>query len=362
MLCVDPYLPMHYLSSVINFPPNYSTSVVGQGNRLGLGTYLPGYKDVFDALIGPIGEFVSRDSKQVRAQLVKIGFDLSRKDISDEGTRSWDHDSLIECLGCVVEALHAGSLVIDDIQDGSDFRRGAPALHRQIGIPLAINAANWLYFWPADLIRQQGLPAAVELEIYRLFHTTMLRAHRGQALDLGHDMTEVPQEQARNISLSTIELKTGELMGMCTELGAIAGEANPETRKSLTKFGRRFGIALQMFNDIGEIVFTATDPAPLEFAKSFRRPSWVWAVAAQELDSFEYGKFQMMMRDPHTLADRATLARHPSVEKSVELACAEIESIVSFVAELADTQECHARVTAITALVELARKVMNVYA
>lgn len=42
--------------------------------------------------------------------------------------------------------LHNASLLIDDIQDNSKLRRGAPVAHSIYGVPLTINAANYVYF------------------------------------------------------------------------------------------------------------------------------------------------------------------------------------------------------------------------
>ena len=41
-----------------------------------------------------------------------------------------------------IEMLHNAFLVHDDIEDGSEARRGAPTLHRQLGIPLAVNVGD----------------------------------------------------------------------------------------------------------------------------------------------------------------------------------------------------------------------------
>jgi geranylgeranyl pyrophosphate synthase len=362
---------MHYLFSVTIFNNDLFTSTASLSNWPGVGSYLPTKKDrgsvdvpsdaflpppqAFDALIKPVREFVGRDSKQVRAQLVGIGFDLSR----DSEAAATGRGPLLECLACVVEALHAGSLVIDDIQDASDVRRGEPSLHRQIGVPLAINAANWLYFWPAELIRKQNLDSGMELEIYRLFHATMTRAHYGQALDLGHDMTQVPQDHVRDISLATIELKTGELMAMCAELGAIAGDASPERRANLAMFGRRFGVALQMFNDIAEVAGAATFT---ESQVSFRRPSWLWAVAANELDPDEYSQFQLLMKIPDVRDDHTTLSQHPVVAQAITLACAEMKNTMNLVAEITGDPKSAGHEKALHVIKELARKVMSAYA
>ncbi len=54
-------------------------------------------------------------------------------------------DKLI-VIGDLVEMLHNASLLIDDIQDNSKLRRGSPVAHSIYGVPLTINAANYIYF------------------------------------------------------------------------------------------------------------------------------------------------------------------------------------------------------------------------
>jgi geranylgeranyl pyrophosphate synthase len=81
----------------------------------------------------------------------------------------------IEDLAMAVEILHAASLIIDDIQDGSAERRSKPALHVAYGVPVAINTANWLYFEAIS-------PLGTE-DLHRAMHM-MRRCHVGQALDL----------------------------------------------------------------------------------------------------------------------------------------------------------------------------------
>ncbi len=316
------------------------------------GGELPGMPDLDDALLGPVRDFASRDSKQVRAQLVRIGFELARGNQDDRPS----DEPLLNCLSCVVEALHAGSLVIDDIQDASEVRRGQPALHVQIGVPLAINAANWLYFWPADLIRQQAIAPDLELAIYRLYHSTMVRAHYGQALDLGHDMAQVAQCNAHEISMASIELKTGQLMSMCAELGALAGGAEDIQRARLSKFGCRFGVTLQMFNDIGEVV---GDTSCNDNQRAFRRPSFIWAVAASELEPAAYGNFQRLMCDPDRTTNGRSLSDHPVVFEATRRACEEMRACI---VEATSMSECNRSSGTVSALNDLALKVMNTYA
>ena len=42
----------------------------------------------------------------------------------------------------ICELVHNGSLVVDDIEDGSQLRRGKPCLHRIYTLDVAVNAGN----------------------------------------------------------------------------------------------------------------------------------------------------------------------------------------------------------------------------
>lgn len=303
----------------------------------------------FDPLLSPIQEFLDRPAKKIRAQLVYSSFDLARKN-SDPAPLG---RSLLPTLAALVEALHAGSLVIDDIQDAGTNRRGRPALHSLMGQPSAINAANWLYFWPADQMRREDLPQELELEIYRLYHQTMTRAHYGQALDLAYDMTRTSQERVHSICRAAIGLKTGALMGMCSELGALAALADSSTRARLSAFGESFGACLQMFNDVSEL----RGKSPTQGSVGpFIRPSWIWAVASQMLDGSEFLEFQQQMSRAAETSSMEQLSRHRVIEQAWHQA---VEAMDSSVREL--RQEFQ-NSDAIHAVVQMAKRIQDAYA
>ena len=93
-----------------------------------------GYLDA--ALFDPARDILSRDGKGFRARLLGHSWTLA-------GGRPGEMPNL---LPVSIELLHAGSLVIDDIEDDSATRRGQPALHHRYGLPVALNTGNWLYF------------------------------------------------------------------------------------------------------------------------------------------------------------------------------------------------------------------------
>ncbi|KAF3245003.1 hypothetical protein TWF192_007526 [Orbilia oligospora] len=50
----------------------------------------------------------------------------------------------VDIIKSICEMLHRVSLVIDDMQDNSDLRRGEPAAHMVFGVPQTINSATYL--------------------------------------------------------------------------------------------------------------------------------------------------------------------------------------------------------------------------
>ena len=81
-------------------------------------------------------------------------------------------------IKALIRRLHHASLMIDDVEDASDMRRGAPAAHTVFGIAQTINTANYAYFQVLSdvaLWQPRALPALIrELEWL----------HRGQGLEL----------------------------------------------------------------------------------------------------------------------------------------------------------------------------------
>ncbi len=233
------------------------------------------------ALLNPLTEFLSRPGKRFRGQLTRLAWTLAGR-----------NDNPPAELRLVVELLHAGSLIIDDIEDGSLQRRGRAALHRLIGLPAALNLGNWLYFWPLDLLRQIELPAAVELAATRVCLDAVRVCHEGQALDLAAGIGDLHPSEVISVCHAISERKTGALMGLAAELGATAAGADADTARVLRTFGERVGVALQMLNDLSELTGTA---GPLKHPEDLThgRITWPWAWAAQRLPAARFDPLQV---------------------------------------------------------------------
>jgi geranylgeranyl pyrophosphate synthase len=220
------------------------------------------------ALLAPLQRFLARPGKRVRARLVAIGWRLGGADGEPPPN-----------LPLAVELLHAGSLIVDDVEDGSTHRRGGRALHREIGAALAINAGTFLYFWPFELVRQLALPPARELACTRRLSDTFLRCHAGQALDLGVAVDSLPRSEIAPLVRAASELKTGGLMALALSLGAAAAGAPAGPLAALEACGRSLGVAFQMLDDLENLRGVR---APEKRGEDLRhgRVAWPWAWAA----------------------------------------------------------------------------------
>lgn len=240
-------------------------------------------KHVEHSLVEPISSIGARPSKRIRNHLVDLSFALAM-DNSAEDFRWQEWRSR---AGDLLENIHLASLIVDDIQDGSAERRGGPALHLEYGLPLALNAGNSLYFWELWKLQQFGLPSEQQNRLMQRTLRMFVEAHLGQACDVGNRIREIPQEEVAAVSLSTMKLKTGALSGYALSLGAFLLNVPEDRLLALDQMGRRFGVALQMFDDVGpdpRLAFSQRQQEDLQL----QRLSWLMAIAANSLGAKEY--------------------------------------------------------------------------
>lgn len=225
-----------------------------------------------EALVGPAAVFLARPGKDVRARLVRAGWRAAGGDPADEPRG----------VARVIELLHAGSLIVDDVEDDARDRRGGPALHRLVGVPVAINTGSWLYFWALAELARLEIPGALASAV-----ATLARCHQGQALDLATRVDQLAARDVPGVVAATTRLKTAALCRLAVELGARAANASPELRASLGGLGERAGIALQMLDDLSSIT-SRPDKAREDLAAA--RPTWPWAWLAEQDDPFAWAR------------------------------------------------------------------------
>ena len=189
-----------------------------------------------------------------------------------------------------IEFIHAGSLIVDDIEDGSSVRRGRPALHLRHGMPIALNAGNWLYFWPFDLFKELALPKDRLLHIYESVTAPCCARISARPSISAPRSTRWRKRTWSNVCVASIRLKTGALMGFAALLGAVISASSGRVLSILDDFGRDLGVALQMFDDLGNAIGKC-EPSKRYEDLTLARPSWVWACAAVNSTPRDYQEF-----------------------------------------------------------------------
>jgi geranylgeranyl pyrophosphate synthase len=251
------------------------------------------------ALLDPLREFLARPSKGFRARLLELGFRLGG------GTGGAPPRE----LPLLVEILHAGSLIIDDIEDDSAQRRGGVAMHRRHGMPVALNAGNYLYFCAQALVERARLGAGARLAAYERLAACLMRSHEGQALDLSVRVDELAQADVATVVDAISRRKTGSLLGLATALGAVAAGADEAALAAIDAFGCEVGVGLQMLDDLSGFVNPDRRAKAVEDLR-LGRATWVWSVLAADLDAATYQQLRAGMADV-----RAGAPAEPLVER-----------------------------------------------
>ncbi|MCH2625896.1 MAG: polyprenyl synthetase family protein [Actinomycetota bacterium] len=160
-------------------------------------------------------------------------------------------DAMTEAMvrgGVAVELVHLGSLYHDDVMDEAETRRGIEAVNHRWGNLTAILAGDFL------LAKASELAASLGTDVAELLAATIGRLCEGQVreLQLIYDITRTEEQYFQAIAGKTAELYATS----CRIGGLIAGADRAEVER-LTEFGRAYGMAFQIVDDI--LDFIATD-------------------------------------------------------------------------------------------------------
>jgi octaprenyl-diphosphate synthase len=144
-------------------------------------------------------------------------------------------------IAAAVEWLHQGTLVIDDIIDTAELRRGHQALHSTTSPEFAVGVATFVF---ARVVRESH---AMHPEIRRHVVRAATALAEGERLELCH---------TGDVALTTtqyykiIEAKTAQLFACAAAVGALAVEAPRAQVTAMVRFGRELGLAFQIVDDL----------------------------------------------------------------------------------------------------------------
>jgi geranylgeranyl pyrophosphate synthase len=144
-------------------------------------------------------------------------------------------------IAAAVEWLHQGTLVLDDIIDTAELRRGHVALHRATSPEFAIGVAAFVF---ARVVRCSH---AMHPDIRRHVVKAATALAEGERLELRHT-----GDSALTLTqyYKIIEAKTARLFACAAGVGGLSVEAPRKQVAALVRFGRELGLAFQIIDDL----------------------------------------------------------------------------------------------------------------
>ena len=157
--------------------------------------------------------------------------------------------------GCAVEAIHAYSLIHDDLpcMDDDAMRHGKPSVHKAFDDATAVLAGDCLHALAFDILTQ--LDTSADPFVRSELVATLARASGHDGMAGGQMMDIVSQEENYDLSQITRlqQLKTGALLAASVEMGAVLGRVPPEGRAHLRAYARDIGLAFQIADDLLDV-------------------------------------------------------------------------------------------------------------
>ncbi len=158
-------------------------------------------------------------------------------------------------IAVAIEMIHSYSLVHDDLPalDNDDYRRGKLTTHKKFGEAEAILIGDALLTHSFSVITDEtkGVTSDKLVKIIG-----MVSRYAGINGMIGGQTVDIESEK-KKVSLETLkyihENKTGKLIKLPVEIGAIISEATEEEYKALENYADGIGLAFQIKDDILDI-------------------------------------------------------------------------------------------------------------
>ena len=179
--------------------------------------------------------------QRIRPLLTALAYKAYAREVSED---------LLFHLSVVVECFHKASLIHDDIEDNDDFRYDTETIHKQSGIPVAINTGDFLIGKGYELLGKLPLTSEKLAVCYQL----VASGHVALSLGQGADLLASTHRQILSLGqqLELFERKTGSAIRVALLLGAVVANAPESDLAILKTFSGCFGIAYQIKDDLDE--------------------------------------------------------------------------------------------------------------
>jgi all-trans-nonaprenyl-diphosphate synthase len=172
--------------------------------------------------------------KQVRPAVVLL---LSRATMGDREITP-RHRRLAE----ITEMIHTASLVHDDVVDDSEVRRGIPTVHASFDNRVAVLAGDFLFGQAA-----WHLANLDNLEVVKLLSEVIMDLPEGE---IQQGISRFDTSLSLEAYIEKSYYKTASLFANSAKAAGVLSEVSPELADNLYHYGRHFGLAFQIVDDV----------------------------------------------------------------------------------------------------------------
>ncbi len=188
-------------------------------------------------------------------------------DLLDRGGKRWRPALflfVVEALGkkpekfmdfaIIPEVVHNGSLMVDDVEDSADLRRGKPAIHKRFGVDIAVNAGNAMYYIPLKALieHKKELGDKKIAQAYEIYTEEMINLSIGQAMDIWwHRGNTEGLDEGKYLQMCAY--KTGTLARMAARLAVALAGGTEKQETALGTLAERIGVGFQIQDDILDV-------------------------------------------------------------------------------------------------------------
>ena len=148
------------------------------------------------------------------------------------------------------ELIHNASLVHDDLLDRDEFRRGKPAVWKQFGESVALCTGDLLLcsaFGVVSGIEERHQSQRLAQQLTRMTSRIII----GQSREVAPARHQLKPDL--RLYLETTTAKTVPLIELPLMTGAVAAEADTETRATIQRLSGAIGLAYQIIDDLDDL-------------------------------------------------------------------------------------------------------------
>ena len=189
-------------------------------------------------IYGMLPQFIARGGKRIRPVLCFLSC----------GVVGGKYDDVTE-IASIIEQFHNFSLIHDDIEDNSLFRRGEPTLHISHGLAMALNSGDALYTLLWRRLANLHMDPKRHIDMFRLCSGGFKKVVDGQGVEIAwikNGRFDISEKEY----FTMIGGKTAALLGLSAEAGAVIGGAGKTERDKLRRYGEKLGLAFQIHDDV----------------------------------------------------------------------------------------------------------------